>query len=288
MQREPRIEDHDMIRHAKRSQVVVLAGLCLSLATVSCGGDQTTTELAPSQVETTTTRPDPLAVEAVDAGTRARILDDMRQAIDALYAEPVEITLEMSDGGEPETAVLRVDRSAGLLEGTWIDPLDGGATVTTRHVVVDERVFFKSTTSPEAEAALDFTEFPYDTIGPELFDEVYAGYARVNKTLDRNLVLLEHVPFAAEITDVGTTTEISVTMSPFAIYDYYGASGLEVVGGDIHPEHTRLTFRIEDGVLRGVVASGTLFHDGEALELSATIAFEPIGPFTLEIPPIQG
>lgn len=258
------------------------------MVAIACGGDQATeAEFAPSDSVTTTTRPDPLAVDAVDARTRARILDELRDAIDALYAEPVEITLEMSDGGEPETAVLRVDRKAGLLEGTWIDPLDGGSAVKTRHVVVDERVFFKSTTSPEAEAALDFTELPYASIGPELFDEVYAGYARVNKTLDRNIVLLENVPFAGQITEDGTTTEISVIMSPFEIFNYYGESGLETVGGTVPPEHTQLAFRIEDGVLRGVVAVGTLFHDGEALELSATIAFERIDPFTLELPPIQ-
>lgn len=266
---------------------MVVLGLFVSILAVSCGDDRSaTTEVAPSGV-TATTRPDPLAIEPVDAGTRARIVDELREAIDALYAEPVEISLEMSDGGEPETAIVRVDRGAGLLDGTWIDPLGDGSAVKTRHVVVDERVFLKSTTSPEAEAGLDFTELPYVGIGPDLFDEVYAGYARVNKTLDRNLVLLENVPFAGQITEEGTTTEISVVMSPFAIFDFYGESGLETVGGSVHPEHTQLTFRIEGGVLRGFDAEGVLFHDGEALELSASIVFEPIDPFTVDIPPIE-
>ena len=151
----------------------------------------------------------------------------------------------MVEEGEPRSAVDRVDAGEQLLESHLVAELAGGSEVNTRHVIVDGRAFLKSTTSAEAEAALDFTELPFDPIGAELLDEVFVGYGRIDKSLDRILVLLENVPFAAQITPVDNGTEISVVMSPSAIAEYFAATGLEAVGGAVPPgaHPTRLSHR---------------------------------------------
>lgn len=278
-----------MTSRNRRRRIAAIAGFCLAVAAPACGDGEGS---EPTVVPTTgaavsTTAADPLAVDDVDAATRERVLAELGAAIEGLQSTPVEITIEMIEDGEPRTATARVDQSAQLLEAVRVAPLEGGGAVTTRNVVVDGRVFLKSTTGPEAEAALDYTELPFEPLGVDLLEEVFTGYARINKTLDRILLLLESVPFAAQITETDVGTEISVIMSPVAIYDFYGESGIESVGGNVPPLQTRLAFLIEDGVLRGLVADGTHFHDGEALEVSATIAYEPIEPFALDVPPIQ-
>lgn len=267
--------------------VVIVCTAC-STTTTEPAAPVTTEQPPPAadQVQPATAA-DPLAVDDVDEATRERVVADLTAAVANLQAQPVEISFEMTEDGEPRSGLVRVDRSARLLEGVFLSPLPGGSVVTTRHVVVEDRAFLKSTTGAEAEAALDYTEFPVDPIGADLLDEVFAGYARVETSLDRIIHLLENVPFAAEVTAPGNGTEISVIMSPRSIAEYYSATGLEAVGGAIPSERTRLAFRIEDGVLRAVVADGTHFHDGEALSVAASILYTPIEPFTLEIPPLE-
>ncbi len=270
------------------SVAAVIAGLSLAIGAVACSsGEGSTASSTTISPETAVTQPDALAVADVDAATRSRVIDELSAAVAAVRAFPVEITTEMLEDGEPRTGSARVDPPGELLDSLLVAPLSSGSAVTTRHVVVDGRAFLKSTTSAEAEAALDFTELPFEPIGAELLEEVYAGYGRIDKSLDRILTLLENVPFAARVTPLDNGTEISVVMSPRSIADYYAATGLEAVGGTIPPERTQLAFRIDDGVLRGLVAGGTHFHDGEALVVSATIAYTPIDPFTLEVPPTE-
>jgi len=268
--------------------VVAIVGLALVAA--ACGDDpaQSATDSASAVVSATpTTRVDPVPIADVDVATRTEILEDLRSAVAALRSGPVEIALEMDEDGEPRSATVRVDRGQMLLAGEWLAPTARGAVITTRHVVVDDRFFLKSTTSAEAEAALDFTELPLDPVGTELIEAVFTGYGRLSPSLDRILLLVEELPFAARVTDFDGGKEISVVMSPIAIYNYYGENRLESVGGAVPTEPTQLAFRIEDGVLVGIVAGGTHFHDGEALEVSATVAFTPIDAFALEVPPIQ-
>lgn len=273
---------------------VVVAVVALAMATIACsddaGGDPTSSA-APATtggVETTPTSADPVAIEEADEATQARVVSELATAFEAVQSQPVEISIEMVEEDEPRTATVRIDKPMGLLDATLIQFGPGGSAVTTRNVLVEGRAFLKSTTGPEAEAALDYTELPYASLGPDLLDEVFAGYGRIDKSLDRIVLLLESVPFAAQIVESEGRTEISVIMSPFAIYDFYGTSGLEAVGGSVPAEPTRLAFVVEAGVLRGLVADGTHFHDGEALEVAATITYTPIDPFSLEVPPIEG
>jgi hypothetical protein len=261
----------------------------LAMLAASCGGTAAT-EGASTSLTTTTPSEfvDPVAIAGVDDATRAEIVATLRAAIDALYAQPLTIDLEMDEEDEPVTGTIRVDRHAELVDSVEVRPTGPDSAITSRKIVVDGRAFLKSTTDAASEAALAFTEIAYEPFAPDLLDEAFTAFGRIGPSLDRWVLLLEDVPFDARTTELAGGVEISVNMSPFAIFAYYAESGLEAVGGEVHPAPTQIAFRIEEGVLRDVVAGGTHFHDGEALEIVAAISYTPIEPFALDPPSTDG
>jgi len=279
----------------RRGAVALWLATIAALMTTACagggaaGGNQPAT---PTRSATTSggdpISGDPVAIEPVAETTRRQVVDTLRRAVDTLYAAPVQIETQLDEEGVAVTGDARVDRTSGVAESVESRTLGPDAAITTRKVVVDGRAFLKSTTGPEAEAAIAFTELGYEPFGRELLDEAYTAFGRIGPSLDRIVLLLEELPFEATITALDTGTEISVTLSPLSIFDFYAETGLEGVGGTVEPDETRLAFRIEDGVLSGIVADGTHFHDGEALAITAAIVYTPIAPFVVAVPETEG
>ena len=208
---------------------------------------------------------DPLAVEGVDETTQRQVIEELTAAIATLRNRSVEITTEMVEDGEPRSAVARVDVGEQLLESSLVAQLAGGSEVNTRHVIVDGRAFLKSTTSAEAEAALDFTELPFDPIGAELLDEAFAGYGRIDKSLDRISFCWRTCPFAAQITPLENGTEISVVMSPRSqsrSTTPHPVSKPSAVQSLLSAPNSPFASKTASSAV--VVAGGTHFHDGEA------------------------
>lgn len=255
------------------------------LLAAACGGGDPA-GVATTSAPTTSEFVDPVPINAIQGAAKAEIVETLRSSVDALYAMPVRIETTLVEDGVPVEGAARIDRVRGLADSTEKRTVDG-ATITTRNVLAEGRAFLKSTTGPEAEAALTFTELGYEPFGPEFLDQAFTAFGRLGPSLDRIVMLLEELPFAAQTRSLGGGEELSVVVSPFAIADFYARTGLEAVGGRIDPQPTRFSFRIEEGILTGIVADGTHFHDGEALEVSAAIMFTPISPFEVERPDVE-
>jgi hypothetical protein len=200
----------------------------------------------------------------------------------------VHIETQLNEEGTSVIGDARIDRVRGLADSTEIRTVAEDAAITTRKVLVAQRAFLKSVAGPEADAALSFTEVDYEPFGPELIDESYTAFGRIGPSLDRIVMVIDELPIDAQITVQDGSEEVAVNLSPFAIAEYYATTGLEAVGGRIEAEPTRFVFRIEDGVLTGIVADGVHFHDGEALEVTATISYTPIPSFGVELPETDG
>lgn len=281
-----------MFSYARRTWWIAFLVLMASVSAACDGG----TEPAAETIADSTTAADvgsdappedPISIDDVDGATRRDIIATLRGSVEALYAGPVRIDAVLDEEGTPTVVEARVDRGAELAEVREVRSPSPDVSITTQRVVIDGRAFFKSTTGPEAEAALDFTEVTFERSGRETLDDSFTALGRLGPSLERIIELLEELPFDAQITEGETGLEISVVMSPFAIYDYYAETGLEAVGGNVPQQPTRFAFLLDDGMLLGIAADGTHFHDGEALDIEASVTFEPIEPFTLEIPPLQ-
>ena len=73
-------------------------------------------------------------------------------------------------------------------------------------------------------------------------------------------------------------------MDSQTVSDFLASSGLEAVGGELPDDPTTFQFTVVGGQLVQLDASGTHFHDGEALSITATVRYSPIISFHLQPP----
>lgn len=218
---------------------------------------------------------------------RSRLVAEFDAGIEALHARPTMITTSFDEESVRSTGTARIDRTRGLLDAVLETETNRGA-ITRRERVVEERYFLKSTTGPDAEAALNFTELPFEPGGAEAIDLVYTAYGRIGPTLDRWSTLLANVDFSFTTDESATRVVHHVQFDPSSIFDFFQEAGLERVGGAVPDEPTSIRFTLVDDVLVGIDAEGTHFHDGEALHVDATITYEPTTGFEVDVPPVDG
>lgn len=229
----------------------------------------------------------PALVPADDA-RRASLVAELGGAFGQVRAGPVEIDLTMTEGDVVSEASIRVDQTRGLVDSTWIQPVERvDAEITTRNVVVDGRFYVKSTDSDAAAELLDYYDGG-EANAADLLENAFTAFGRIGRSLDRVLLFVEEVPFAAATESDGDAVRHHVVFDVDDIVAFYAETGLETTGAVDAHEPVRYEFVVDgEGRLVAIDASGTQFHDGEALELTATIEYRPIGEFDLEVPPLQ-
>jgi hypothetical protein len=228
---------------------------------------------------------------SVSAASQRRALDVLSPAFAAVRERPMRIDVEMRSGTVVTTARARVDMESCMLEGAMLLSRKGHESTVYRYVLVNGKIQTLDA-APTAEEALfggsGVKEMPDGSDYMTLLEQVFTGYGRVESTLSRILLLLSNVPFASRVTDrPGAVREVLAVLSPWAIHSYYKETGLEAVGSTVPTGLTRLAFRIEHGLLRGLIADGPHFRDGIARELSATAVHTPIRPFVPRVLPAQ-
>jgi hypothetical protein len=283
-------------RRRRHAAPVVAAGL---LAASACGGadEATSTATAPASGATSASsdvpagprdphRDDPSAEpvgEPADREVRAELLGELTEAFAAVRSGPVLIELEM-DEDTPSTASIRVDQSRGLVDATWVQTTRRGSEIVTRNVVVDDRTFFKSTAGEEAAAALDFVEVDRAS-GDALLENVFTAYGRIGPSLDRLLLFVETLPFRFAAEQDRSIRRWTVAIEPIDVIELFVETGLEVTGPGVPHAPMVLEFAVDAGRLVGIEAAGTQFHDGEPLELTASLRYRSIESFEVEVPP---
>jgi hypothetical protein len=230
--------------------------------------------------------PDLPDLSPIDDARRAELIAELTSAFERARSGPAQIDLEMDEEGTESAASIRVDPPRGLLDSSWVQLTRRGGEITTLYVVIDGRYFLKSTASAEAAALLDYYEGGAST-ADELVENVFTAFGRIGPTLDRLLLFVEELPYEVGTVAEGGAVRTVVVIDVDDVVDLFAETGLETTGTVHTHEPVRLDFIIDDGTLAGIDASGTQFHDGEAIELTASLRYRSIDAFDLEIPPLE-
>ncbi len=181
------------------------------------------------------------------------------------------------------SGTLSVDQAAELLDSTWLVPTRAGSRITIRHIVTDGRAYFRSTAGEEAEAVVEFTELDPTGI-PALLEFGFTAYGRLGPSLDRLLLFIDELPMRAVVERVDSVDRVVLAIDSVAVVELLRETGLEQTGHVLPHEPVLLDITIDEGRPTRLIAAGTQFHDGEAVELSASIDYTPIDPFRVEPP----
>lgn len=244
----------------------------------------------PAQATTTTL---PARGDASDAELAA--IGRVRRAVELLLDEPaVEIRYEGAVGHAEVTAAATVRNDLGTLRSSeaFASGEGDGDPITSEDVLTSDALYVRILGPRDDPDTAPWSKLEPGIIRSDLLEEIYTGQGAAGKSLPRLVGLMEAIPF--EIEGSGPAPEdaspdlVRVSFRAADIADLFRATGAERVGAGEPSGVTRYAFAIDavTGLLRGLRADGTQFHDGEAIEdVDVRLSYAPVAPQDPTAPP---
>jgi len=226
------------------------------------------------------------AVVAAHATLRAAVAS-------LLAADAMEIEVAFSGSAGDGEGEIRVDRVAVALDSVERTRFEADAPVIVSELVlVSGTLHARIYQDVEDPAVIPWAAIPVEDQGATLVNEAYVAYGRIAGSLDDLVRLIEAVP--GDVIPLAERSDNGRSLVGHAfVFDAENVArvvrelGLATaVSEDVHGE-TRFETWLADGMLVELRASGTQFHDGEAIEdLFYVIRYREVGAAPIAPPSV--
>jgi hypothetical protein len=235
---------------------------------------------ADSGASTTTVAPSPELV---------RFRADLHAAVDALDRLPgVQIVGEDRGGdGDPSTVRIVTDPAASVFDS--VEHLTGG--VDYHRVLIGDRLYVGAVTGG---APTSWSSSPVD--GSAYYGGAFTFHGRVFADLPALLTIVDSVDFTLErrpsqLIDGRPATGYRLSAPAVVVLDALIRLGLTTPdGAEANPASAPVTLTLWLGdTLVGLDASGSVFHDGEAVQGEIDLRYDALGTApTITAPDVSG